>query len=176
MTTGRLRRPRTTCRRICAPPPLTRDHGGRSYIERTFPTIGWLSDGLDDELVQRIRRARQTCSTTKIRATGAPSVRGRASCGRYGTQAKAHDAARGFAERSGGGEVRDHREDNNRIWNTDTVVTLLSAARCNAVHRVPARWRKGEELLAALVARRDVHPSLLKQRTESTRKLVTANT
>lgn len=29
--------------------------------------------------------------------------------------------ARGFAERSGGGEVRDHRKDNNRIRNTDTV-------------------------------------------------------
>lgn len=41
--------------------------------------------------------------------------------GRYGTQAEAHDAARGFAERSGGGDVRDHRKDNNRIWNTDTV-------------------------------------------------------
>jgi hypothetical protein len=41
--------------------------------------------------------------------------------GRYGTQAEAHDAARGFAERSGGGEVRDHRKDNNRIRNTDTV-------------------------------------------------------
>jgi hypothetical protein len=41
--------------------------------------------------------------------------------GRYGTQAGAHDAARGFAERSGGGEVRDHRKDNNRIRNTDTV-------------------------------------------------------
>lgn len=41
--------------------------------------------------------------------------------GRYGTQTDAHDAARGFAERSGGGEVRDHRKDNNRIRNTDTV-------------------------------------------------------
>ena len=41
--------------------------------------------------------------------------------GRYDTQAEAHDAARGFAERSGGGEVRDHRKDNNRIRNTDTV-------------------------------------------------------
>lgn len=41
--------------------------------------------------------------------------------GRYGTQAEAHDAARGFAERSGGGEVRDHRKDNNQIRNTDTV-------------------------------------------------------
>jgi hypothetical protein len=34
--------------------------------------------------------------------------------GRYGTQAEAHDAARGFAE-------RDHRKDNNQIRNTDTV-------------------------------------------------------
>lgn len=42
--------------------------------------------------------------------------------GRYDTQADAHDAARRFAERSGGGgEVRDHREDNNEIRNTDTV-------------------------------------------------------
>lgn len=41
--------------------------------------------------------------------------------GRYDTQAEAHDAARGFAERSGGGEVRDHRKDNNQIRNTDTV-------------------------------------------------------
>lgn len=41
--------------------------------------------------------------------------------GRYGTQAEAHDAARGFADRSGGGEVRDHRKDNNQIRNTDTV-------------------------------------------------------
>ncbi|MBN9211793.1 MAG: hypothetical protein BGO45_12910 [Microbacterium sp. 71-36] len=41
--------------------------------------------------------------------------------GRYGTQAEAHDAAVGFAIRSGGGEVRDHRKDNNQIRNTDTV-------------------------------------------------------
>jgi len=41
--------------------------------------------------------------------------------GRFDTQADAHDAARGFAERSGGGEVRDHRKDNNQIRNTDTV-------------------------------------------------------
>lgn len=41
--------------------------------------------------------------------------------GRYATQAEAHEAARGFAERSGGGEVRDHRKDNNRIRNTDTI-------------------------------------------------------
>ncbi|WP_285030356.1 DUF2188 domain-containing protein [Mycolicibacterium sp. lyk4-40-TYG-92] len=41
--------------------------------------------------------------------------------GRYGTQAEAHDAAGGFAERSGGGEVRDHRKDNNQNRNTDTV-------------------------------------------------------
>lgn len=41
--------------------------------------------------------------------------------GRYDTQAEAHDAARGFATRSGGGEVRDHRKDNNEIRNTDTV-------------------------------------------------------
>lgn len=40
---------------------------------------------------------------------------------RYDTQDAAHDAARGFAERSGGGEVRDHRKDNNQIRNTDTV-------------------------------------------------------
>lgn len=43
------------------------------------------------------------------------------SAGRYDTQAAAHDAARGFAERSGGGEVRDHRKDTNAIRNTDTV-------------------------------------------------------
>ncbi|OZD39129.1 hypothetical protein CH252_31055 [Rhodococcus sp. 06-1477-1B] len=41
--------------------------------------------------------------------------------GRYNTQAEAHDAAVGFATRSGGGEVRDHRKDNNQICNTDTV-------------------------------------------------------
>lgn len=41
--------------------------------------------------------------------------------GRYSTQADAHDAARGFSARSGGGEVRDHRKDNNQIRNTDTV-------------------------------------------------------
>lgn len=41
--------------------------------------------------------------------------------GHYDTQAEAHDAARGFSERSGGGEVRDHRKDNNQIRNTDTV-------------------------------------------------------
>ncbi len=41
--------------------------------------------------------------------------------GRYDTQGEAHDAARGFAERSGGGEVRDHRKDNNQIRNTDTI-------------------------------------------------------
>ncbi|WP_307213534.1 DUF2188 domain-containing protein [Microbacterium testaceum] len=41
--------------------------------------------------------------------------------GRYSTQAEAHDAAVGFATRSGGGEVRDHRKDNNQIRNTDTV-------------------------------------------------------
>jgi len=43
--------------------------------------------------------------------------------GRCDTQAEAHDAARGFAQRSGGGEVRDHRKDNNNIRNTDTVGT-----------------------------------------------------
>ncbi|CDO91386.1 MULTISPECIES: DUF2188 domain-containing protein [Mycobacterium simiae complex] len=32
-----------------------------------------------------------------------------------------HDAARRLAERSGGGEVRDHRKDNNQIRNADTV-------------------------------------------------------
>ncbi|MDR8018555.1 DUF2188 domain-containing protein [Nesterenkonia aerolata] len=41
--------------------------------------------------------------------------------GRFDTQAAAHDAARGYAARSGGGEVRDHRKDNNQIRNTDTV-------------------------------------------------------
>ncbi len=41
--------------------------------------------------------------------------------GHYDTQADAHDAARGFVERSGGGEVRDHRKDNNQIRNTDTI-------------------------------------------------------
>ncbi|WP_417555606.1 DUF2188 domain-containing protein [Microbacterium sp.] len=41
--------------------------------------------------------------------------------GKYDTQAEAHDAARGFAERSGGGEIRDHRKDNNQIRNTDTI-------------------------------------------------------
>lgn len=40
---------------------------------------------------------------------------------RFDTQAEAHDAARGLAERSGGGEVRDHRKDNNQIRNTDTI-------------------------------------------------------
>ncbi|MFG6401472.1 DUF2188 domain-containing protein [Microbacterium sp. P04] len=40
---------------------------------------------------------------------------------RFDTQADAHDAAVGFATRSGGGEVRDHRKDNNQIRNTDTV-------------------------------------------------------
>jgi hypothetical protein len=42
---------------------------------------------------------------------------------RFNTQAAAHDAARGLAERSGGGQVRDHRKDDNRIRNTDTVGT-----------------------------------------------------
>jgi len=41
--------------------------------------------------------------------------------GRFDPQAQAHDAAVGFATRSGGGEVRDHRKDNNQIRNTDTV-------------------------------------------------------
>ena len=41
--------------------------------------------------------------------------------GRFDAQQAAHDAARGLAERSGGGEVRDHRKDNNQIRNTDTV-------------------------------------------------------
>ncbi len=41
--------------------------------------------------------------------------------GRYDTQAEAHAAAVGFASRSGGGEVRDHRKDNNQIRNTDTI-------------------------------------------------------
>lgn len=41
--------------------------------------------------------------------------------GRYDSQADAHAAARGFAERSGEGEVRDHRKDNNQIRNTDTI-------------------------------------------------------
>lgn len=41
--------------------------------------------------------------------------------GRYDTQSDANNAARGFAGRSGGGEVRDHRKDNDQIRNTDTV-------------------------------------------------------
>ena len=41
--------------------------------------------------------------------------------GHFPTQAEAHDAARGYAENGGGGEVRDHRKDNNQIRNTDTV-------------------------------------------------------
>jgi hypothetical protein len=41
--------------------------------------------------------------------------------GHFDTQAAAHDAARGFAVSSGGGEVRDHRKDNNEIRNSDTV-------------------------------------------------------
>lgn len=41
--------------------------------------------------------------------------------GHYRTQQEAHDAARGFAENSGGGEVRDHRKDNNQIRNSDTI-------------------------------------------------------
>lgn len=41
--------------------------------------------------------------------------------GHFATQADAHDAARGYVERSGGGEVRDHRKDNNEIRNTDTI-------------------------------------------------------
>lgn len=40
---------------------------------------------------------------------------------RFDSQAAAHDAARGLAQRSGGGEVRDHRKVNNQIRNTDTV-------------------------------------------------------
>ena len=52
---------------------------------------------------------------------GAKRAGAEKAAGRYETQAAAHDAARGFAERSGGGEVRDHRKDNNRIRNTDTV-------------------------------------------------------
>jgi len=40
---------------------------------------------------------------------------------RGATQAEVHDAARALAEKSGGGEVRDHRKDNNQIRNTDTV-------------------------------------------------------
>lgn len=51
---------------------------------------------------------------------GAKRAEADRAAGRYETQAEAHDAARGFAERSGGGEVRDHRKDNNRIRNTDT--------------------------------------------------------
>ncbi|WP_051989761.1 DUF2188 domain-containing protein [Gordonia soli] len=39
----------------------------------------------------------------------------------YRTQRETHDAARGFAENSGGGEVRDHRKDNNQIRNSDTI-------------------------------------------------------
>ena len=41
--------------------------------------------------------------------------------GRFPTQADAHAAARELAKNSGGGEVRDHRKDNNQIRNTDTV-------------------------------------------------------
>lgn len=134
-----------------------------------------MSDGLDDELVQRIDARGRRAVRQPFRRLERQTCGGRASCERYGTQAKAHDAARGFAERSGGVEVRDHRKDNNRIWNTDTVVTLLSAMRCNAVHGVLTCRRKREELLAALVPRRDVHPSLLNQCTESTRQLVAAN-
>ncbi|MGK4188060.1 DUF2188 domain-containing protein [Rothia koreensis] len=40
---------------------------------------------------------------------------------RFDTQTEAHNAARDLAKRSGGGEVRDHRKDNNQIRNTDTV-------------------------------------------------------
>ncbi|WP_312977285.1 DUF2188 domain-containing protein [Corynebacterium sp.] len=40
---------------------------------------------------------------------------------RHATQAEAHEAARRYAKNSGGGEVRDHRRDNNKIRNTDTV-------------------------------------------------------
>ncbi|CAN3132005.1 MULTISPECIES: DUF2188 domain-containing protein [Mycobacteriaceae] len=52
---------------------------------------------------------------------GAKRAGAEKAAGRYETQAEAHEAARGFAERSGGGEVRDHRKDNNQIRNTDTV-------------------------------------------------------
>jgi hypothetical protein len=52
---------------------------------------------------------------------GAKRAGAEKAAGRYETQADAHDAARGFAERSCGGEVRDHRKDNNQIRNTDTV-------------------------------------------------------
>ncbi|MGE0220547.1 DUF2188 domain-containing protein [Mycolicibacterium sp.] len=62
--------------------------------------------------------------------------------GRYETQAEAHDAARGFAERSGGGEVRDHRKDNNRIRNTDTV---------GKKGPVPPEGLKGRQQASALV-------------------------
>jgi Uncharacterized protein conserved in bacteria (DUF2188) len=40
---------------------------------------------------------------------------------RFDTQAEAHAAARALVENSGGGEVRDHRKDNNQIRNTDTI-------------------------------------------------------
>lgn len=41
--------------------------------------------------------------------------------GRYSTQDQARDAGDGFAARSGGGEVRVHRKDNNQIRDTDTI-------------------------------------------------------
>ncbi len=41
--------------------------------------------------------------------------------GRFDTQAQAHAAAADLARSSGGGEVRDHRKDNNAIRNTDTI-------------------------------------------------------
>jgi hypothetical protein len=65
----------------------------------------------------RLRRVVQP----KLRRLGGKRAGAGKAAGRYGTQAEAHDAARGFVERSGGGEVRDHRKDNNRIRNTDTV-------------------------------------------------------
>jgi hypothetical protein len=41
--------------------------------------------------------------------------------GHFATQRDAHDAARDLANNSGGGEVRDHRKDNNQIRNSDTI-------------------------------------------------------
>ena len=40
---------------------------------------------------------------------------------RHDTQAEAIAAARDLAESSGGGEVRTHRKDNNRIRESDTI-------------------------------------------------------
>ena len=63
-----------------------------------------------------------TCNTTETRVTGAQNAQAQNALPAAATpKPKPHDAARGFAQRSGGGEVRDHRKDNNNIRNTDTV-------------------------------------------------------